>query len=170
MRSLSFLSLVCWLARIFYLFFLLEKGTKRAKRLAFFLSATKKEKKKKIRTSRRSREIFLSFRQEVRRKVGKGERSFLFCLRLATFYDLRPKKRKNRARAIKTALTRLARHSRLQTKQKTGPIESLRFRSRKIKVKRALLIVPLKRRRRGKTDGHDRVVSSQTRSSKSYGR
>jgi hypothetical protein len=168
MRSLSFSSLVCWLARIFYLFFLLEKGTKRAKRLAFFLSATKKEKKKKIRTSRRSREIFLSFRQEVRRK-GRAFLPFLpparDVLRLAP-----EKEEKNRARAIKTALTRLARHSRLQTKQKTGPIESLRFRSRKIKVKRALLIVPLKRRRRGKTDGHDRVVSSQTRSAKSYRR
>jgi len=166
MRSLSFLSLVCWLARIFFLFFLLGEGTKRAKRLSFSLVGhQKKKKKKKIKTSRTlAREIFCPFD-----KRSRGERSFLFSpsgcdvLRLST-------EKEEKTRAIKTALTRLARHSRLQTKQKTGPIESLRFRSRKIKVKRALLIVPLKRRRRGKTDGHDSVVSSQTRSAKSYRR
>lgn len=166
MRSLSFLSLVCWLARIFFLFFLLGEGTKRAKRLSFsFVGTKKRRKRKKSKHPECSRaRYFCPFD-----KRSRGERSFLFSpsgcdvLRLST-------EKEEKTRAIKTALTRLARHSRLQTKQKTGPIESLRFRSRKMKAKRALLIVPLKRRRRGKTDGHDRVVSSQTRSAKSYWR
>jgi hypothetical protein len=109
MRSLSFSSLVCWLARIFYLFFLLEKGTKRAKRLAFFLSATKKEKKKKIRTSRRSREIFLSFRQEVRRK-GRAFLPFLpparDVLRLAPEKEEKPRAcNQNRANTARATFT-----------------------------------------------------------------
>ena len=164
MRSLSFLSLVCWLARIFLLFFLLEKEQREQNVCRFPVGHKKKEEKEKSQNIPARARYFCPFD-----KRSRGERSFLFSpsgcdvLRLST-------EKEEKTRAIKTALTRLARHSRLQTKQKTGPIESLRFRFRKMKAKRALLIVPLKRRRRGKTDGHNRVVSSQTRSAKSYGR
>ena len=100
MRSLSFLSLVCWLARIFFLFFLLGEGTKRAKPLSFsFVGHQKKKKKKKIKTSRMlAREIFLSFRQEVE---GRAFLPFLaFRLRRFTTFDRkRGKNARNQNRA-----------------------------------------------------------------------
>lgn len=109
MRSLSFLSLVCWLARIFFLFFLLEKGTKRAKRLAFFLSATKKgEKEKNQNIPTLARDIFV-----LSTRGGKGE--FLFLpflppardvLRLAPEKEGKPRAcNQNRANTARATFT-----------------------------------------------------------------